>query len=78
MDNHVAGCQPPAGATLLLRFGLPSPPGVVGMAMAPGSASGKHPFYVVCECGLGCCMCGGRRVLGVVLNPSTPPGGCRD
>ena len=62
MDNHVAGCQPPAGATPLLRFGLPSPPGVVGMVMASGSASGKHPFYVVCRCGLGCCMCGGRRV----------------
>ena len=62
MDNRVAGCQPPAGATPLLRFGLPSPPGVVGMVMAPGSASGKHPFYVVCKCGLGCCVCGGRRV----------------
>ena len=62
MDNRVAGCQPPAGATPLLRFGLPSPPGVVRMVMAPGSASGKHPFYVVCKCGLGCCVCGGRRV----------------
>ena len=62
MDNRIAGCQPPAGATPLLRFGLPSPPGVVGMVMAPGSASGKHPFYVVCKCGLGCCVCGGRRV----------------
>ena len=62
MDNRVAGCQPPAGATPLLRFGLPSPHGVVGMVMAPGSASGKHPFYVVCKCGLGCCVCGGRRV----------------
>ena len=62
MDKHVAGCQPPAGATPLLRFGLPSPPGVVGMVMAPGSASGKHPFCVVCKCGLGCCVCGGRRV----------------
>ena len=62
MDNRVAGCQPPAGATPLLRFGLPSPPGVVGMVVAPGSASGKHPFYVVCKCGLGCCVCGGRRV----------------
>ena len=62
MDNRVAGCQPPAGATPLLRFGLPSPPGVVGMVMAPGSASWKHPFYVVCECGLGYCVCGGRRV----------------
>ena len=62
MDNRVAGCQPPAGVTALLRFGLPSPPGVVGMVMAPGSASGKHPFYVVCKCGLGCCVCGGRRV----------------
>ena len=61
MDNCVAG-QPPAGATPLLRFGLPSPHGVVGMVMAPGSASGKHPFYVVCKCGLGCCVCGGRRV----------------
>ena len=30
--------------------------------MAPGSASGKHPFYVVCRCGLGCCVWGGRRV----------------
>ena len=62
MDNRVAGCQPPAGATPLLGFGMPSPPGVVGMVMAPGSASGKHPFYVVCKCGLGCCVCGGRRV----------------
>ena len=62
MDNSVAGCQPPAGATPLFRFGLPSPPGVVGMVMAPGSASGKHPFYVVCKCGLGCCVCGGCRV----------------
>ena len=62
MDNRVAGYQPPAGATPLLRFGLPSPPGVVGMVMAPGSASGKHRFYVVCRCGLGCCVCGGRRV----------------
>ena len=62
MDNRVAGCQPPAGLTPLLRFGLPSPPGVVGMVMSPRSASGKHPFYVVCKCGLGCCVCGGRRV----------------
>ena len=62
MDNRVAGCQPPTGATPLLRFGLPSPLGVVGMVMAPRSASGKHPFYVVCKCGLGCCACGGRRV----------------
>ena len=62
MYNRVAGCQPPAGAIPLLRFGLPSSPGVVGMVMAPGSASGKHPFYVVCKCGLGCCVCGGRRV----------------
>ena len=62
MGNRVAGCQPPTGATPLLRFGLPSPPGVVGMVMAPTSASGKHPFYLVCKCGLGCCVCGGRRV----------------
>ena len=62
MDNRVAGCQHSAGATPLLRFGLPSPPGAVGMVMAPGSASGKHPFYVVCKCGLGCCVCGGCRV----------------
>ena len=62
MDNRVAGCQLPAGVTPLLRFGLPSPPGVVGMVMAPGSASGKHPFYVVCRCGLGCCVSGGRCV----------------
>ena len=55
-------CQPPAGATPLLRFGLPSPPGVVGMVMAPGGASGKHPFYDVCKCGLGCCVCGGCGV----------------
>ena len=41
---------------------MPSPPGVVGMVMAPGSALGKHPFYVVCKSGLGCCVCGGRRV----------------
>ena len=32
------------------------------MVLAPGGASGKHPFYVVCKCGLGCCVCGGRRV----------------
>ena len=62
MDNRVAGCQPPTGATPLLRLGLPSTPGVVGMVMAPRSASGKHPFYVVCQCGLGCCVCGGHRV----------------
>ena len=62
MDNRVAGCPSPAGATPLLRFGLPSLPGVVGMVMAPGSASRKHPFYVVCRCGLGCCVCGGCRV----------------
>ena len=74
---------PCKGDPLLLRFGLPSP-GAVGMVMAPGSASGKHP-YVVCRCDLGCCMCGGRRVrLGrggvVMLNvralfapPSPPP-----
>ena len=62
MDNRIAGCQPPAGATPLLRFGLASPPSVVGMVMAPGSASGKHPFYVMCRCGLGCCVCGGCRV----------------
>ena len=62
MDKRVAGCQPPAGATPLLRFGLPSPTGVVGMVMAPGSASGKHPFYVVCKSSLDCCVCGGRRV----------------
>ena len=62
MDKRVAGCQRPVGATPLLTFGLPSPPGVVGMVMAPGSASGKHPFNVVCKCGLGCCVCGGRRV----------------
>ena len=64
MDNRVAGCQPPAGATPLLRFGLPSPPGVVGMVMALGSAvaTGKHPLYVVCKCGLVCCVCGGCRV----------------
>ena len=62
MDNCVAGCQPASGATPLLSFGLPSHPGVVGMVMAPRSASGKHPFYVVCKCGLGCCVCGGCRV----------------
>ena len=61
MDNRIAGCHPPVGATPLLRFGLPSPPGVVGMVMAPGIASGKRPFYVVCKCGLGCCVCGGHR-----------------
>ena len=31
MFNCVAGCQRPAGATPLLRFGLPSLPGVVGV-----------------------------------------------
>ena len=62
MDSRVTGCQPPAGVTPFLRFGLPSPPGVVNMVMAPGSASGNHPCYVVCKCGLGCCVCGGRRV----------------
>ena len=74
MDNRVAGCQPPARATPLLRFGLHSPPGVVGMVMAPGSASGKHPFYVVCKCGLGCCVCGGRRV-GIGAWGRAPPSG---
>ena len=56
MDNRVGGSQPPAGAT------PPAPPGVVEMVMAPTSASRQHPFYVVCRCGLGCCVCGGRRV----------------
>ena len=60
MVNRVAGCQPPAGA--LLRFGLPSLPGVVGMVLAPGSASGKHPFCVVWGCGPGCRVCGGCGV----------------
>ena len=36
--------------------------GVAKMVMAPRSASRKHPFYVVCKCGLGCCVCGGRHV----------------
>ena len=62
MVNRVAGCQPPAGATPLLRFGLPSLPGVIGMVLAPRSASGKHPFYVVCGCGIGCRACGGCGV----------------
>ena len=63
MAKGVAGCQPPAprGAPLT-RFGLPSPPGVVGMVMAPESALEKHPFYVVCRCGLGYCVCGGHCV----------------
>ena len=30
--------------------------------MASGSASRKHPFYVVCKCGLRCWVCGGHRV----------------
>ena len=67
MDNRIAGCQPSAGVTPLLRFGLPSPPGVVGMVMAPGSASGKHPFYVVCKCGLGCFVCVGAWGLGLLV-----------
>ena len=58
MDNRAAGCQPPAAATPLLGFGLPSPPGVVGMVMAHQGSI----FYVVCKCGLGCCACGGRCV----------------
>ena len=62
MVNRVAGCQPPERATPLLRFGLPSLPGVVGMVLAPGIASGKHPFYVVCGCGSGCHVCGGCGV----------------
>ena len=41
MVNRVAGYQPPTGATPLLRFGLPSLPGVVGMVLAPGTASGN-------------------------------------
>ena len=53
MDNRVAGCQPPAGATPLLRFGLPSPPGVVlppptpqGTAPWPKSDDGVHPVNI--------------------------------
>ena len=70
MDNRIAGCQPPAGATPLLRFGLPSPPGVVGMVMAPGSASGKHPFMLcvsvvlVVTCVVGAVLALGRGVVG--------------
>ena len=62
MVNRLAGCQTPTGATPLLRFGLPSLPSVVGMVLAPGSASGKHPFCVVCGCGPGRRVCGGCGV----------------
>ena len=62
MVNHVAGCQPPAGATPLLRFGLPPLPGVVGMVLAPGSASGKHLFCVVCVRVALVVLCGGCGV----------------
>ena len=50
MVNRVVGCQLPAGATPLLRFGPPPLPGVVRKLVAPGSASQKHPFRVVCVC----------------------------
>ena len=58
MVNREAGCQPPAGATPLLRFGLPSLPTVVGKVLAPGNASGKHPCCVVCVCVALVVMCG--------------------
>ena len=44
------------------RFGLPSRPGVVRIVLAPGSASGKHPFYVVCVCVAVFVVCGGCGV----------------
>ena len=62
MVNREAGRQPPTGGTPLLRFGLPSLPGVVRMLLAPGSASGKHPFCFVCGCGTSCRVCGGCGV----------------
>ena len=34
MVNRIAGCQPPAGVAPLLRFRLPSHPGVVGVVLA--------------------------------------------
>ena len=69
------GCKgaPPARATPLLRFGLPSLRDVVGMVLAPGSASRKHPFCVVCVrvalvvmcagCGVGVWGCGPLMML---------------
>ena len=62
MVNCVAGCQPPAGATPLLRFGLLPLPGVVGKVLAPGSASGKHPLCVVCVRVALVVLCGGCSV----------------
>ena len=53
---------PPVGATPLLRFGLPSLPGVVGMVLAPRSASRKHPFCVVCVRVALVVLCGGCGV----------------
>ena len=44
--NCVASCRCPAAAAPLLRFRLPSLPDAIGMVLAPGSASGTHPFYV--------------------------------
>ena len=70
MDNRVAGCQPPAGATPLLRFGLPSPPGVIGMVMAPGVHRGIIPSMLcvsvalVVACVVGAVLPLGRRVVG--------------
>ena len=46
MVNPVAGCQPHARVTPLLRFGLPSLPSVVRMVLASKGALGKHPFCV--------------------------------
>ena len=66
MVNRVAGCQPPAGANPLLRVGLPPLAGVVGMVLAPGSASGKHPFCVECVCVALVVLCGGCDI-GVLL-----------
>ena len=63
MGNRVTGCQPPAGATPLLRFGLAFLPDVVGMVLAPRRASGKHPFCVVCICVALVVVCVGGAVL---------------
>ena len=57
--NGKVGCQPPAGVTPFLSFGLPSLSGVVTVVAAPGSVSGKHPLFEVCESGPTCHTCGG-------------------
>ena len=65
MVNRVAGCQPRAGATPLLGCGLPPLLGGVGKVLAPGSASGKHPFVLsVFVWPWLCCVVGAVLALG--------------